>query len=329
MPPVNQLGSPGCQRLDRSTLPTVTAQPVGVSSFEVGDIRLTLIPDGYHRCDPTKTLVGSTAEHWDAHRHLLDDNGRLVMTMGALLAELPGGERVLIDLGFGPRTVILAELSMEFWGGRLLASLARVGLQPDDIDAVLYSHLHIDHVGWTAERDNDGLTFGRARHLMTRSEWDHWSARPGTGGPTERDLAALAVRVELVDGESNVAPGITLVPTPGHTPGHCSFLVSSGTQRAVVLGDAIHCPLQITYPEWAFVADDNPEAAKRARERLLRELDEPGTAVVGPHFPDAVFGRVLAGTVPRRVAFDVAVPAPAQRVEPEAPPGDVALPPLT
>lgn len=307
----------------------MTAQPVGISSLVVGDIRLTMIPDGYHRCDPIVTFVGSTPEHWDANRHLLDERGRIVMTMGALLAELPGGERVLIDLGFGARTIVLEELAMEFWGGRLLSSLAQVGLQPDDIDTVLYSHLHIDHIGWTADREHDGLTFGRARHLMSRAEWEHWTANPGGGGPTERDLAPLAERAELIDGEATVAPGITLVPTPGHTPGHCSFLVSSGTQRAIVLGDAIHCPLQITHPEWAFMADVNPEAARRTRERLFDELDAPGSVVVGPHFPDAVFGRVLAGSMPRRVAFDVAVPAAPQAVSPEAPPGEVFLPPLT
>ena len=250
------------------------------------------------------------------------------MTMGALLAELPGGERVLIDLGFGPRTVILEELAMEFWGGRLLSSLAQLGLQPDDIDTVLYSHLHVDHVGWTADRNHDGLTFDRAV-TDDAPEWDHWATRAGTGGPTERDLAALAARVELVDGESNVVPGITLVPTPGHTPGHCSFLVSSGTQRAWCSATRSTARSRSRHPEWAFVADDNPQAAKRARERLLRELDEPGTAVVGPHFPDAVFGRVLAGTVPRQVAFDVAPTAAPQIVAPEAPAGEVMLPPLT
>ena len=143
-----------------------------------------------------------------------------------------------------------------------------------------------------------------------------------------RDIEALRERVDLVDGETTVVPGITMVPTPGHTPGNCSFLVSSGTARAVVLGDAIHCPLQISHPEWAFAADANPEAARRAREALLREMDAPGTVVVGPHFPDAVFGRVLAGTAPRRVAFDVAPPAAPQVVAAEAPPGLVVLPPL-
>ena len=87
-----------------------------------------------------------------------------------------------------------------------------------------------------------------------------------------------------------MVPGITAVPTDGHTPGHLSFRVLSGDERALILGDAIHCPLQISHPEWAFMADTAPDAARRAREQLLRELDEPGMAVVGPHFPDAVFG---------------------------------------
>jgi glyoxylase-like metal-dependent hydrolase (beta-lactamase superfamily II) len=307
----------------------VVAQPVGVSSFAVGDVRLTMIPDGYHRCDPLATFVGSAQADWDANEHLLDERGRIVMTMGALLVELPSGERALIDLGFGPRTVILADAGMEFWGGRLVASLAGVGFTPDEIDVVLYSHMHLDHVGWTTDRTDGALTFDRARHVVARTEWEHWKASPGAGGPSAADLAALDARVELTDAESNVLPGIVMVPTPGHTPGHCSFLVTSGTERAVVLGDAIHCPLQISHPEWAFTADVNPQAAKAAREAMLRELDAPYTALVGAHFPDAVFGRVLPGTTPRQVAFDVAVPTAPQPVAAEAPTGEVFLPPLT
>ena len=288
-----------------------------------------MIPDGYHRCDPLRTFDGSTQGDWDANDHLLDERGRFVMTMGALLVELPGGQRALIDVGFGPRTVILADLGMEFWGGRLLSSLATIGLAPDDIDAVLYSHLHVDHVGWTTKRTDGSLTFSRARHVMARAEWEHWSSSSDEGGPSSADTAALEERVELIDGESTVLPGITITPTFGHTPGHCSFIVSSGTKRAVVLGDAVHCPLQISHPEWAFTADVNPQAAKDAREQMLRELDAPHTAFVGAHFSRAVFGRVLPGTVPRQVGFDVAVAAAPQLVAAEAPAGEVFLPPLT
>jgi len=145
------------------------------------------------------------------------------------------------------------------------------------------------------------------------------------GHPLQNPRAAW----RIYDGEAVVVPGIRVVPTPGHTPGHCSFLVSSGTERAVVLGDAIHCPLQISHPEWAFAADANPDAATRAREQLLRELDAPHTTVVGPHFPDAIFGRVLTGPVSRSVAFDVAAPADPQVLAAEAAEGNVVLPPLT
>ena len=163
---------------------------------------------------------------------------------------------------------------------------------------------------------------------MSRTEWEHWSDKPDMGGPTQADIDVLGTRVELLDGEELVVPGITAVPTHGHTPGHLSFRVTSGEQRALILGDAIHCPLQISHPEWAFMADSAPDAARRAREQLLRELDEPGMAVVGPHFPDAVFGRVVTGSTGRRVAFDVAVPGAPQSLAPEADPGSIELPAL-
>ena len=305
------------------------AQPAGRSSVTVGDVRSTLLPDGYHRCDPRRTFPDSTDEDWQQHADLLDDHGRIVMTMGALLVELASGHRVLLDVGFGPRTLILREMAMEFWGGRLLASLAACGLAPDDIDVVAYSHLHLDHVGWTTPRRHDATpTFPRARHVITRAEWEHWTSTDAPGGPGAADIAVLAERAELVDGEITVLPGLDLVPTPGHTPGHASFLVSSGRHRAVVLGDAIHCPLQISHPEWAFVADANPAAAVSARRHLLGTMASPDTITVGAHFPDAIFGRVLPGAAGSQVLFDVVAPGTGQAVAPEAPADATWLPPL-
>ena len=301
--------------------------PAGLSSYEIGDIRLTLLPDGYHRCDPVQTFVGSSEADWAEHAHLLDERGRIVMTMGALLVEFPDGTRALLDTGFGNRTIVLADMGLEFWGGRLLKSLTAAGLAADDIDVVAFSHMHIDHVGWTAT-DAAALSFAKARHVLAREEWDHWAAQPDAGGPGAREIDALRPRVELVDGETSIVPGLRMVPTFGHTPGHCSFLVESGPGRAVVLGDAVHCPLQISHPEWAFSADVNPDQARLTREHLVRELEAPNTTVVGPHFPGAVFGRVLPGTKPVQVAFDVAPAAPPQIVAGEAPAGEIFLPPL-
>jgi glyoxylase-like metal-dependent hydrolase (beta-lactamase superfamily II) len=302
-------------------------QPVAASTLTLGDISVTHLADGYHRCDPVGSIVGSTADDWARHPHLVDDRGRLVMSMGSLLVRTADGQHALIDLGFGPNTLILADLHMEFWGGRLLRSLEAVGLQAADIDVVLYSHLHLDHVGWTTGAD-DALSFPNARHVMATAEWEHWTSGPRIGGPSDAAVAALPERLELVDGEADVLPGVTVLPTPGHTPGHCSFRLTSGRHRAVVLGDAVHCPLQITHPEWNYAGDVVPEAAARSRAALVRELEQPDTVTVGAHFTDAVFGRVLADTAPRRVAFDVAPPAEVQTFAPEAPEGALFLPPL-
>jgi hypothetical protein len=95
-----------------------------------------------------------------------------------------------------------------------------------------------------------------------------------------------------------------------------------------VLGDAIHCPLQLSHPEWEFSADVAPDTAVRSREHLLRELEAPDTVVVGPHFPDAVFGRVVTAAAPTQVLFDVAPPAPPQAVRPDAAPGTIWADPL-
>src|SRR4051794_32086580 len=182
------------------------AHPVDLSGLTVGDIRLTLVPDGYHRCEPRRTFSGSTAADWDAHPELLDDTGRVVMTLGSLLVELPSGERVLVDLAFGNRSLVLADLAMDFWGGRLLRNLARVGLRPEDIDLVVFSHLHIDHIGWTLDATREQLCFPNARHVMAGAEWDHWRTLGTPEAPPERIFAALEDRIELLGGETTLLP---------------------------------------------------------------------------------------------------------------------------
>jgi glyoxylase-like metal-dependent hydrolase (beta-lactamase superfamily II) len=97
-----------------------------------------------------------------------------------------------------------------------------------------------------------------------------------------------------------LAPGVNVMLTPGHTPGHASFVISSGAERAIVLGDTIHCPLEISHPELALLSDVDPAAGRATRALLQRELDG-GAIAVGCHFPDFVFGRVVRGKSGRRL----------------------------
>ena len=114
--------------------------------------------------------------------------------------------------------------------------------------------------------------------------------------PTAQRLAPVLDRIETWSGDTALAPGFDTVSTPGHTPGHAIFVLSSGVQRGMLLGDVVHCPLQLTDPDFAVMADIDRELADRQRERVYREMIcDDRLAVAAAHFPDLRFGRLLEG----------------------------------
>jgi glyoxylase-like metal-dependent hydrolase (beta-lactamase superfamily II) len=190
-------------------------------------------------------------------------------------------------------------------GGDLVENLAKLGVAPGDITSVLFSHLHRDHTGWIVEPssdegDNPGdrLSFPNATHYVSEAEWKYWreEAPQGQGpAPAAEQMDVLATRLSPVaEGESPV-PGVEVMSTPGHTPGHLSFVISDGRERAIVLGDAVHCPIEMLEPELSFVADVDPAMAQRTRSAIAQALSVPGTIAAAPHFPDLVFGRLMKG----------------------------------
>lgn len=289
------------------------AAAAGLSTLNVGETRLTWIPDGIHHVRALEHYENSASEFWESNSQYIDDDDWLVMSVGSLLIQ-SGETNALVDLGFGPRAVEdIAALSGgshhgDLYGGEMLKSLAEAGLQPEDINAVILSHLHPDHIGWAGTEQANGLwgpTFSNADYFVGDVEWDYWNNGPEAGtprAPSGQELETIGHRLKLISGSETILPGITAMPTPGHTPGHVSFVISSGKDRAVILGDAIHCPAEISDPELQFVFDVDTELAQQTKEQLIRELEQPGTHVVGGHFPNAVFGRVLPGES-RQVLF--------------------------
>lgn len=261
---------------------------------------MAFLPDGEIRHSPAASYPGSPPSLWASCPEYLDEAGLLVMSLGALLVRT-GGHRVLVDLGWGPteldmRDPSTGEVNGRIAGGRLLDSLAATGTRPEEIEAVLFSHLHRDHTGWIAA--GGARCFPNATYLLSAAEWDHWRGAGTLGvgpSPTADQLAAIGARCEFLADGDRPFPGVDVLATPGHTPGHLSFVLSSGADRAVVLGDAVHCPVEITEPELSFVVDVDPALARRTREHLEQELLEARTTAVGPHFPDLVFGRLLRG----------------------------------
>jgi glyoxylase-like metal-dependent hydrolase (beta-lactamase superfamily II) len=288
----------------------VPAAEAPLCHIRMSDIRVTYLPDGIHHIRPHSQYDGGGADTWELHSQYLDSDGWLVMSLGSMLVET-GDTKLLVDLGWGPRSVDIAELTGgmhegDMIGGKMLSSLRRVGLTPDDIDLVVYSHLHPDHVGWACDNDSGAPTFPDALHVVGDIEWDYWHNGPEAGtlrAPTEMQLAAMERRLHLATDGEVVAPGVTLMWTPGHTPGHCSLVISSGDQKAVVLGDAVHCPIEVSEPELEFVFDVDRKLARKTRERIERELEAPETIAAGGHFPDLIFGRLMSSDAGRRLEF--------------------------
>lgn len=276
----------------------MSAQPAPLESITVGDVRVTYLPDGSASVSAEAVFPAGNAELWNVHRELFDEDGLLLLTLGGFLIET-GDRKVVVDLGFGDMTVPFPPVSGEFRGGKLLSSLRQAGVEPADVDTVFYTHMHLDHVGWTA-RDG-ALTFGNARHVVGEGEFEFWR------GVTDPELAAvgpnpdavqapLLGRAESVADGALVAPGVNVLASPGHTPGHCSLVVSSGQDRAIILGDVVHCPLQLAEGDLRIIFDVDQDVAARTRDRIAAEL-EGGSGTIGAdgHFSGSAFGRIVRG----------------------------------
>jgi glyoxylase-like metal-dependent hydrolase (beta-lactamase superfamily II) len=270
--------------------------------MRVGDIEITALHDGCWRL-PAAAMYGNTEDDWLPHRQFLDEDGLLPCELGGFLIRT--GERlVLVDTGAGPSD------SPEF--GRLLASLAGAGHRPDDITDVVLTHLHFDHVGWTS--DGDQAVFPNATYRCDERDWGFFVgpgghdesfalARLGGLSATER-LTPVAPRFETWASDIAIAPGVDVRAAPGHTPGSTVVVVSSGTERALLLGDVVHCPVELLEDEWEFIADVDKDLARRTREALAREIEGAGIPAAAAHFPDMRFGRLLPAAGRRTWVFD-------------------------
>jgi glyoxylase-like metal-dependent hydrolase (beta-lactamase superfamily II) len=201
---------------------------------------------------------------------------------------------VLVDTGMGPAGSPLSE-TLGLAGG-LMGALEAAGTRPDDIDVVVLTHLHPDHVGGNLR--GDALAFPRARYIVPQADWTHFHLPEvqahfpfafveQTITPLER-LGAL----ELITGEHAVTGELTVIPTPGHTPGHSSLRIESGGVRALLIADALLHPAQVTEPDWISMFDVDPEQERRTRRALLDQLESERLVFSASHFPEPVFGRV-------------------------------------
>jgi glyoxylase-like metal-dependent hydrolase (beta-lactamase superfamily II) len=271
------------------------------NTFKIGDIEVLVLSDGVARAPGTMYFPGTTTEQWAEHKRWLDHQGNVEFPFSCFLVRA-GDRRILIDTGLGQTPLVI------FRGGALLGELAAAGVNPEDIDTVFVTHLHIDHCGTTVLPGSDGVAqpaFPNATYRWTAAEHDYWSRPDGglaTGAASpeiktyvEGMFSGVADRYKPAEDGEAIAPGVNVISTPGHTPGHAAVILSSGGQRAFILGDAISCPVQLTETEWSGMGDADPKLARRTQETVVREIESDGALMTAAHFPGLTFGRVLTG----------------------------------
>ncbi|MGH9017969.1 MAG: MBL fold metallo-hydrolase [Acidimicrobiales bacterium] len=239
----------------------------------------------------------------ESHRQFLDADGRLTMEMGGFLVRL-ADRLVLIDTGIGPHGDPTRT-------GTFMASLAAFGVDPSDITDVVLTHLHFDHLGWAS--DGERPLFPRAVYRCHAADWEFFMGDDPHddslgvsflgGRPAAELLPPLAARMEMWGGDDSVLPGLDVRSAPGHTPGSTVIVLSSGTDRALLLGDVVHCPAELLSDDWEAVFDVDRDLARRTRQALAEELAGSDIPAAGAHFPGLRFGRLLAGQGRRHWVF--------------------------
>lgn len=230
-----------------------------------------------------------------AHVH---EHGNLMASMHSWLLRLPGCN-VLVDGCIGDGKDRMPFRDWHELGTDWSANLAAAGVGPEDIDYVMCTHLHVDHVGWnTVLRDGRWVpTFPNARYLFARSEVAFFSERRAAENSAAFDAVSDKVwddsvlpvleagLADLIDGEHELLPGrLRLEPTPGHTPGSTTLVLHDGADQALFTGDCIHHPVQVLRPEWNSAYCEIPEQARATRRALLERLADRPALLMPAHF---------------------------------------------
>ena len=239
------------------------------------------------------------AQPWLLPDHVTPE-GRMFINFQAFVVKA-GNRRIMIDTCIGAdrerQFPIFTKMRTTF-----MQDLASLGIEPTDIDTVLCTHLHFDHVGWNTHLVNGRWipTFPNARYLFSRKEYDHWLMLRETGGyhginhlSDAVDPVIEAGLVDFIPHDHALSEEIRLFATPGHTPGHVSVHISSQGEQAVITGDMMHHPIQVAMPGHPATFDMDKPAGAATRVDFVNRFQDQPVLVIGSHFADPGAGYIV------------------------------------
>lgn len=272
-----------------SLWPAASAREVkGAHSFKLGSFEVTVVSDGSFTLPLSFVLPATPKEEAEAvyAAHGQPPQG-LAAQVNVTVIKTPDAT-IIVDTGGGPEFMPTV--------GQLADNLDRAGIAPDSITHVIFTHAHGDHLWGVIDPLDGGTRFAKARHVMSADELDFWSQadieskvseqlKPMAIG-TSRHLKTLGDRIEKAKPGSDIVSGITLVGSAGHTPGHASVLVKSGSEQLLIGGDVITNPvISFAKPDWPWGPDMDREKGMSSRKSMLDMLATDKIGLIGYHLP--------------------------------------------
>jgi glyoxylase-like metal-dependent hydrolase (beta-lactamase superfamily II) len=269
-------------------------------TWKIGDVRITRVVELETATSPRflfaeRGKADMLGVDW-LRPHFVNEQGHMLMSIHSLIIE-SAGKVIVVDTCLGndkPRAVP----GWNMRTGPYLEDLAQAGFPRDQVNTVLCTHLHVDHVGWNTMLVDDVWmpTFPNARYLFGREEWQYWST-------TERDdygpIVADSVRpivdaglADLVETDHKITDEVWLESTPGHTPGHVSVHIASRGEEAVITGDMTHHPCQMAHPDWAASVDFDPVESTATRREFFKTYADRPVLIIGTHFATPTAGHL-------------------------------------
>jgi glyoxylase-like metal-dependent hydrolase (beta-lactamase superfamily II) len=275
-----------------------------IKHWDFGDVRITRIVEVFEHTDPFTMLSADCApdeakNHPWLIPHFALPDGTMKISFQAFAMKTPT-KTIIID------TCIGNDRKREYpifdnMQGDYLKDLVAAGYDPDEVDIVLCTHLHFDHVGWNTKLENGKWvpTFPNARYLFGRKEYEHWNAARKTGAPHFEhfedaiDPVFEAGLVDLIEAPHRVCKEVELFPTPGHTPDHVAVLVTVGKQQIAITGDLMHHPIQLARPDFKVNADTDKEQGVKTRTEFCQRFENKKGYVIGTHFTGPTGGWIV------------------------------------
>ena len=254
-------------------------------------IKVTYIIDD-HSYIPTNIMYPSSSEDsWKQFQELTDDKGNMLVTFGGFLIQSEN-KNILMDLGLGTEAVNFPGFGMVSGTG-YLKSLKNAGLNPEDITDVFYTHLHMDHCGWTSIEKNGKreITFKNANHWVAEEEWNYWSK---IDFPTlqKNVINPLKGKIQFIKDGQEIARNLYAYKAPGHTPGMAILKLKLEKNNLWFTSDIFHSIMQLKQKDWYSVFDIDSKTAEKTRQKFLPEFLLDNSYIANAHFSNYVFGKI-------------------------------------